>query len=365
MPRISEQRKPLYSQLEVVIRQGDTALTYDEAVEILGWEVQEKKDAETSIKNHDGQPVRFSRNAFNRPFSTAHALRCKQDHLNRMWKLNLENVVIGEYGNVLSGQHRLAGYILAVEEWRADPEAWSSEWETEPVYECSIAYGVKETPEVIRTFDNVKARTFADVLHTSPDFFGKRSPKERARLSRILSTAIRVLWKRIGRKYDERDSKLTHSEAAEWLARHDKLKKAVLKILELHHDGAITPLVNMGVASALFYLMASSETDGDRYRKNPSERRIDFSMWDKAMTFWAALASDTPLRSMLSTHCDTSLQERIALIVKAWNVSLVQSGFTDSDLALSYYQDSNGVSRLDEYPMVGGIDYAPDETTES
>jgi hypothetical protein len=106
-------------------------------------------------------------NCRNRPFTEAHAKTIAQEILNGRWELNLETIIISRTGIILSGQHRLVGFVLACEMWAKQFTHWKTRWPEEPYIEALVAVGGSEDANVIMTLDNVRPRSEADVIYTS------------------------------------------------------------------------------------------------------------------------------------------------------------------------------------------------------
>lgn len=365
-----------------------TALTAEGAMQLLGWEVVAVRDDSVLFTDLTGAHIRCSNNAHNRPFDRATSEQYAQDILNRHWKYNHENIIIGETGLVISGQHRLIGLILAVQYWKghgAQDESyhWKEKWPTEPTIDTSISFGCEETSDVIRTIDNVKPRSFADVLFTDGTFADK-TPQERKELCGMLDNAVRLIWDRTGEKKDPYAPSRTHSEGCDFIARHPRVKDAVKYIWNENqpekvnagtdNEKTIRPIgryIPPGTAAGLLYLMGTCGTDEADYRNAPvrSEKHVDFTHWDRAEEFWMLLGQ-TAKEMMEIRHAFTGLQsedgedkgtraEKIAIMVKAWNVFVggVNCYPTEEDLEL-LYKETEGGRVLNETPEVGGIDIA-------
>lgn len=293
----------LYPELKVVIRQGDNALTAKEFKEIIGWTVEDgtnKFGDDYVLKDMNGEKVRLTRNHGNRNFNEPWAITLAQDQLNKRWALNGETIVIGKKGNVLSGQHRGVGLILAEQESQGkNAEHWREKWGDKPVsMECIIVYGVDESPTVTRTLDNVRPRTLGDVLFSDPTMFGREPAKERNKLVKMVDNAVRTLWHRMGADLGAFSPRRTHSEALDFIQRHPHVLRAVKHIhQEDKEQKASRELLGPGTNAAFLYLMGCSNGEGERYHAarmegNANEKKLDWSMWDKACEFWTAVIKE-------------------------------------------------------------------------
>jgi len=317
--------------------------------------------------------VRCKYNSHNRPFDEQWCRALAQDILNRHWKDNGETIVIGKTGRVLSGQHRLIGLVLAGQRWSSDRQGkhWRQLWINEPVMDTTIQFGVDESPETVRTLDNTKPRTLADVLFTDAAVFGRLKRNERTPLCRMLQNCVRMLWSRTGARDDPFAPMQTHSEALEFLNRHDHVKKAVKTIWDIYKPSpqACGKRMAPGYASALLYLMGCSSSNGDEYRAadTQSEKKLKWSSWERAVEFWEKL-NDTedgslePARKALAGLVEKdslsvgSLPERMAILIKAWGVFVEGGNPETRDLKLHRETDDQGVVHLLDQPTIGGID---------
>jgi hypothetical protein len=157
-------RHVVYPEITVGKHIGPNALTAEQAKTLLLWETEEEYGArrledEPSLQKDDpkvtfgeryllkdssGQKVTCWNNSNNRPFSESWARAIAQDILNKMWRLNCETVIIGRTGQVLSGQHRLVGLVLAQQMRHGkNKDKWDTLWPDgeDPTLETLIAYG--------------------------------------------------------------------------------------------------------------------------------------------------------------------------------------------------------------------------------
>lgn len=363
-------------------------ITVEYAKELLGWtEEMPQSDASPGTKFGDAYlltderdvKVRCLNNTRNRPFEDSWSRRLAQDILNRHWLLNGESIIVGKSGQVLSGQHRLIALVLAYQLWSGDRQKhhWSEKWETEPVLESVVVFGVDEGSATTRTLDNVKPRTFADVLFTETGFFGKAKPGERKLLARMVDYAVKLLWHRTGEKKDAYSPHRTHSEGLEYIDRHKKILACVKHISEENVENAITKYISPGTAAGCMYLMAASKTDGDTYRlqDSRSEKKINMDGYDKAEEFWTLLGSGAPdfkhVRQALKPVTDTgeavvvSQEERLAILAKAWAAFFTSGKVRPSDVEIQKTTNDEGDSVLMEVPDFGGIDLGDPKAEDS
>lgn len=365
MPRLKSKSNILYPDVSVNVCVGDDALTCENAKDLLGWRSEDRHTKfydDYLFKDDTGGKVRCNNNHKNRPFDEGWSRHIAQDILNKRWKLNLETIIIGCFGNVLSGQHRLIALVLANQLWERY-EHWQEVWESPPTIETLVAFGADESNESTRTLDNVKPRTLGDVLFTT-DVFSQHRPKDRKRLTRMIDYAVRFLWKRTGASNNPFLPRRTHSEALEFIANHPKISECVNHIYNEDCNGSISKYISLGYASGLMYLMACSKSKRSKYQDNGfTEDSLDTSMWSTSASFWSDISggkSLSRLRISLKKAMDDEetvrIDERVALITKSWLAYSSGRPPSKSDCTLKYSRDDDGVRVLDENPRVGGID---------
>lgn len=373
----------IHPEVKVDMMTEDQAVTADMAREMIGWTEEEEGGEEFGedylLTDANGTKIRCTQNTRNRPLVEAWAKTLAQDILNHNWRFNGESIVIGNGGQVLSGQHRLVALILA-EQMRlgAQKGHWSRLWKGPVTIESVVVFGVEESADVTRTLDNVRPRTFADVLFCDPSVFRGLPSNERVALCKALDHTVKMLWHRTGASNSAFSPKRTHSEAIDFLMRHQRVVKALQFIHSLTNpkgeEGAkstnsflVKTYISKGYAAALFYLMATSDTDGDAYRNQDrvSEKKVDFSNWDKAEEFWRELSvpGKHELRYALAEYTNKETgngsptrAERICLICKAWNFFAQGTPYKAEDLKLEDWMDEDGFRHLSEDVSVGGID---------
>ncbi len=413
------ERKLVYKKLD--IREFSTASEHGPTTPewwkvVLKWETEEEAQ-ERQMKLYPGttkdnwafgdvyhcldrqkRKVRCWNNANNRPFDQGWCDDLIHTLLVGQWAgpltipgetVNGETVRISKYGMVLSGQHQGTACILADEDLQksrirmnqtvnstqsrvgqgqtttkidgpVESESEYPAWDGHEhvVLETIVITGMSEDERVLRTIDYVKPRSTADMLFTMP-LYRKRNSVERKELTRMLASALEMLWDRT----DTRGYK-THPEMAMFLDRHkghmlDAVEHVFMENLPFAEDGRLISklYVNAGHASAMAYLMGSSgpKTNSDVYRTlgPPAEKgldsqgkkfELDWSLWDHALLFWLLLAragSMDPKRKdlrfeivrkkiglLLTSDEDSENnqglggkpKEKLAVIAKAWDI---------------------------------------------
>jgi hypothetical protein len=336
-----------------------------------------------TLVDANGEKVMCWNNLRNRPLDEATYSKYGQDILNKGWEFNLETFIVSTTGNVVSGQHRGIGFVLACQMWARKDERgkhWREVWPEEPTIDMLVAFGFVENAKTLRTLDNVRPRTEADVFYTS-EFFIKQPNAAKKEMSRMLQVATDMLWKRTRAGNDSFTHYQTHSTSVDFVERHKRLLKCVEYLYDANSSEgrAISVLkLSAGECSAMMYLMGSSKTDGDTYHKpaeaaDRSEKKCDWTYWDRACEFWTLLAGKSgtmkPVVDALGMIRDPmkgeggSKDEQHAVIAKAWGQFLTDEGITD--IALNYIPEYNSDKTqvvgqtLQDWPEFGGIDKGP------
>lgn len=384
-------REVLYPDIEVKVYDGEGAMKYEEAMALLGWEVVD--EGAYKLLDVNKAKVNFRNNATNRPFRAGMAKRYMLEILRKVWYLNGETMVFDKYGFAQSAQHRLAGFILAVQAWRKEGGSkgkWGKYWKTEPRLECIVVWGIDPKPEIIRTLDQGQKRTYGDCIYQSGIFGDGTHPvslgegkdqvtlpamgdKLKVRLSNILAGATRLVWLRQGGKTVSDAPNFPVSEGMQFIEDHPKLIYAVARMLALEGGSGqggnrITKFLTLAYASALWYLMAASHTDPSEYATEGAAA-LDFKNEKKANEFWAAFASganldaDNPIhvvREMVrgvDAGSPTGRDEIVCMIARAFNHWMDGKKVKPRDIAIRRTTDSaTGKVKLAEWPRLGGID---------
>lgn len=432
-------RKAVYDKLGIVEYSSTSKhgpLTVDDAKTMLGWETEKEYKGRMVQESPGSKPEAWMfgefgptredtgriqpihcvntnkekvvcwNNANNRPFDMSWCEDLVHTILYGQWAgpltipgetVNGETVRISRYARVLSGQHQATALILADELLQksraqsgnaADPKYPFWNGHDHPVIETIVITGLSEDERVLRSIDYVKPRTTADMLYTM-ELFRKNTPVERKEMTRMLASAIDLLWTRTDTK-----GYRTHPEIVGFLERHKRLLRCVEHLfIENNAKGneweckkcrARFPTNNTGMckeegahdcirrearrisnlrlstghASALCYLMGCGTEKtteySDIYRNEspPSEANLDWGYWDRAKQFWTDLAASRDLikvRQALGQLVDSTpgsednqglggrAQEKFAIIAKAWeqykdHPASAGPPFTDEDL---------------------------------
>jgi len=409
-PEAKANGEVIYTEREVLPCWGPRALTYEKVKELLDLESEPeftarmvaqnpkiKKDAAkftdkvlakhkvvVLCEDEDGNKLVAWKNAHNRPFDKEWAFRFRQEFLNGQWQCNGEAFIIGQR-NVLSGIKRAVGFCLAVQAYRKDPKAWPL-CKGEPRWETVVSRGFPETPELIRTLDNVKPRTDADTIFSVGEFdhlslAGKRE------CSNMLGKATNFLWDRtgFGRKAPGQPKIYkTPSEDNAFRERHRKIYQAVKHVFEENAGRGISVMkLSPGLCAALLYLQGSGTSDAAAYRsvRPPREKGLDWSLWDKAKEFWTELAKagdekkkvrgsklHEAVKSGLTGLTDPNdpdsnaarLSEKLIVLAKAWDLFRQGKQVRTDSLAIDWVT-ANGETTLDpdQIQAFGAIDLGP------
>jgi hypothetical protein len=372
---LTESREVIYKEVLADVCVGDTAITADDAKELLGWEEVAGGELNYSkeIFSLAKKKVICRNNTINRTVYASVVLTLKQEILRRRWILNGEPIIVGKTGQLLNGQHTLLALILANQEWEADKERWAEYWETPPTIDKVVVSGIDEADQTVNTMDTCKPRSLVDVIGRS-EYFSKLPEGEGRAIARLIDNAISLLWHRTGAKLDAFAPRKTHSESMDFLARHSKIIEAAKHIYE--EDGKnkkIKRYLNPGYAAGLLYLMGSSDTDPEEYRKaaHRDESLLNWDKWDKACNLFVLLAAGgketSAIRHMIAQSIEEgalSVSERWAIIANSWLAYSQGKSITEAALRLQYTEDEDGVRHLTYHPSVGGIDLGDPSTAD-
>lgn len=361
--------------MEICLAKAGTALTAEQAKELLGWE-EETEDVKFGtdflLTDANGKKIRCYNNVTNRPISRTVYETLKQEHLRKRWRLNGESLIIGRSGLILNGQHTLVALILAAQEWNKGSETYQEWWATEPTMDKTIVYGIEESDDVVNTMDTCKPRTLAEVICRS-SFFSTLPKQARIEAARHADYAIRLLWKRTGANIDAFSVRRTHAESLAFLTSHQKIVAAVRHVMEEHgREKRFRWLMGPGYLAGFLYLMGCSTTDPHYYHPpgEPTEESLKWDNWDAACDFVVMLAAEaTEVKAVkkylleLEATGPLTTTDRWAVLVKAWNLFLDEKPITSSSLALKFKNDEDGIRHLIECPTTGGIDLGNNPAT--
>lgn len=361
----TEPRVVLYPEVKVSLCVGEKSLTCQAAKDLLGWTVQpddeDWSDSHT-LKDHDGKLVRLTNNVTNRPYYSSLAATYKQEILNGRWRLNGETIIVGKTGLILDSQHRLIAFVLAHQEWEADPTTYGDE----PTLPCIVVQGIDEDDTTVNTINTGKPRSLTDVIYRS-EYFDRMKANDRKACARITDHAVKMLWHRTGADADAFAPRRTHSESLDFINRHMTLLKCVKHIYEEDgEDKRIAKYLSPGYAAALMYLMLYSGSETDKYHKDRQEKKLKKTHEDKAEEFWVLLASGADklkaIRTSFSQLTDGgTLNEKLAILIKGW-LLFADDKPLGKQIELRYSVDEeSGIKTLLETPTVGGIDVGEPE----
>lgn len=392
------EKQVVHPDVKVELCVGEWALTPDKAKELMGYTEDPKEAAEHGCyeplyhSNRLKKDVYCYNNMHNRPLYMGRVEELIQEELNKRWQFNGEPIIIGQYGTVLNGQHQCVSLWEADAERQLNPTLWAEAWPGPVTIDKMILFGVEEKDEVINTMDTAKPRSLTDVIYRS-EVFAKMKAGDRRVVARMLDSAIRLLWERTGQKIDAFAPRRTHSEAMDWVLRHPRILRCVKHVYEEYRGNGLKKpkkgeaaaeakqasakrwevnnrMLGAGYAAALMYLMAAAETDYDAYHKQKvlTEKKINWSLWDKATEFWTRFSANDPTFKGLyeaigylrdpDTDGGGSLRDKVATIVKGWNVWVDGGEMKSRDLDLEdcYARNDAGYNVMVNVPVVGGID---------
>lgn len=360
-------------------------LGIEEAKELLGWE--ENPGGNLDFKDRflfidlNGKKIRCKFNPHNRPYKKDVMKAWMVEILRGKWQLNGETIIIGKYGNILSGQHRLIALVLAHQEWEKDQtrpkpdQLWAEVWgkDNPPTMSTFLVTGISEKDEVVNTQDTGKPRTFEDVLYRC-NWFSDKPEKERAQLAKVCDHAVRLVRERTAQnlEWNRRTGmastfKTPHSDCIEFVENHSRILECVRFINE-EREGKLKPLIGGGMAAGLLYLMGSAASDSDKYDQVNNEKALDWSLFDKACEFWVDfLGEEKSTEAIREALLDDRVlppgsggryaqEVKAALCVKGWNLYSDKKKITREGIELNIELNSEGIPTLAEVVITGGID---------
>jgi len=384
-------RPVIYPTPDCRLFDAEKPLTVQEAKDYLGWEEETEEikfGKDFLFKDKNGKKIRLHNNPNNRPFYMREA--CEpiiRTLLYRAdWKLNGETIIIGKTGLVENGQHQLVALVLA-EQVRTgeDGAKWRKFWKDEPItLQKFVVTGIDEDQATIDTMDTCKPRSLADVLYRS-GYFANLDMAKREQISKVMERALKFAWKRTGhfmRNNVWLDTVRTHPESMDWLKRHPKLVEAVKFVYDENQPDktgrepgeALPPpkiafrnSVGLGVAATLYYLMGCSATERDDYYTSeaPSDKKLNWSNWDKATEFWTLFANNEktlrPIREALASIVGADGEGKVApaiacaVLINAWNQWVDGGKLTVKNITPKLVQNPEDQSwKLAEKPVIGG-----------
>lgn len=347
----------------------------DMAKTMLGWTTEEQAGEtfgeDFLLKDREGKKVRQTNNIINRPLYQSNVEALLQEAMEGRWKFNGEPIIITDSGLIANGQHQLTMLVLGQQDVEANQERYATRWPDGLKIPKLVVKGVPESDEVLNTMDTGKPRSLTDVLFRS-DKLKHIKPHLRRSLANVLSFAVRVLWERTGamRATEAYNPKRTTGEMLDFLARHEKLIKAVEHVWAEDEHNALSKYIKAGTAGALMYMMACSQSDPDAYFKTRRETKLKFGLWEQAEKFFTLLRDNADLKPVRDAidgkkdpetgEANITTQERIALVIMGWRAFLANDTVKAKDLKLVYRPDEDtGEEHLAEFPTLGGIDLGP------
>lgn len=369
-----------YKEVTCVVASPETGgpITVEFAKEYLGWQVipDEDKETEPLFTDLEGKRIFCANNTRNRIFTESWSMSLAQELLQLKWRLNGETIVVGKTGEIISGQHRLIGLVLAEQLRQQDLDHWKTNWPDEVTMNTILVFGIEESDDVVNTTDGVKPRSFSDVLYRSELFTKYKDANKKKAMARACDNAVKVIWDRAGIKDDAYAPIRTHQEGMDFLYRHPKLLDCVSYVVNEEHKGSISGSIPIGSAGALCYLMGVCKSNPETYVSARAEASLDTDMIGKAQEFWMDYASQSvttlnalreSIKSLVNPTTgkdEGSFHEKTGLFIKAWNLYSAGKEVTKEAIKLKYVKnEETGTQVLDDHPLIGGIDIPPKKRT--
>lgn len=295
----------------------------------------------------------------NRPFDKTLCEGLMKIILTGKWVGNGANpFVINQLDILDNGNHRAIAHVWAQQLVNKLPATYADVWPGGKVeLDLLVVYGTDPSDKTVDIYDTGKPRGLDDVIYRS-EYFADVPDSQRKAMSRTAKAALSLVATRSSQP--NICPKRFHGDSMKFLQNHPRFLEAVRVISkEFEKDKIVRRYAPLGRATALFYMMATCRTDGDAYRlADPvSEALMDFSEWEKALTFWkltVGLAAETQMmRDAICALPDGgTTPQKLAIIIKGWRAFEAYGKVEKSDTELGYNSDQELIER----PLCGGID---------
>lgn len=372
---VTRKTEVVYDTVGVTLHTADSEegeLNVEQAMDLLGWseESENIKFDDLFLFKYDKRKIRCLNNLTNRPYRSSLMKKYMSEILRRKWKMNGETIIIDEKGMVQSGQHRLIGLIFAELARQEDPKKWAKYWKVPITIPALIVTGIDSSPETVDTIDQGAKRNHGDVFYRDRKF-EEVSDRDQAKMARILSYAVRLVWLRAGGLTVSYAPDFPVSESKEFSDNHPRILECVEHIWALEGGRKlknISTYVSMGYAAGLMYLMGAGTTDFNSYDEaHPrTEEGISFDLFELAEKFWEIfIIKGSPLEVLrkrlvnISAGGSQGRDEICGTIIKAWHKFSDDPTYTltAEDIQLRTVEDPDtGAVEIDETPRIGGID---------
>ena len=338
----------------------DDPITVDKAKTLLGWEEEVKGNfgGDFLLTDLRGIRIRCNNNTNNRPYYHSLALMYAREMLEGKWKLNGEPVTTDDDFQIVSGQHRLIGVVLADQMRLIDKTEGlvPFNWKNGVTFPTVLVTGIDSDDETVNTVDCGKKRSTHDALYRT-EMFAPFPQSDRKAIAVLTARALKLVWSRAGVNtvYSPLRS---HTESIAFVTRHQKLIKAANFMHTEDGGKRLCKLFPLGSTTGLLYLFGTSTSDSQVYHEvlPYDEENLDFEKWQEAERFFSLIAqsggaSMNYLRKALAKITEDVFAGKCNwevastdLLVKAWSVYVSGKPITE-----------HTVSKCDEY-KVGGID---------
>lgn len=369
----NKKKELVYPEPKAELYFGDEALTVQAAKDLLGW-IEEPEgedwgeDYSKEVFKLIGIKVRMTNNISNRIIVMSALKKYVQDILECCWKFNMDSIVIGKFGQIMSGQHRLIAFIIAEYMRLKHPEHWSKKHPKELTLECLIGCGVEETDDVFRTLNTGATATVADTLFRS-QMLASVPMEDRKAVAKTLERSTNILWDRMGYRADLWAPEKTTSESYMLIEDHPSLLECAIHINKLSKEKTFdNRRIPAGSATALMYLMATSGSDGEeyhvaRYKGKASEKLLNLERYQTAEEFFKGIfLSESEYEGVWAQLAqyvteNVSTEILIATLCNSWNIMLTGDPLSDVSVSIGQIENSDPPQfYLTERYLVGGVD---------
>ena len=367
MPKARKPKK-IYEEITA----GVTVVKYKQAVELLGLQVaaEEKPFEEPFTKICDGRTVVCTNNTKNRPFNQKRSIELALIILSNQWVMNGEPIIVGEYGQVLNGQHRLFAIVFAYWMIMCDTEGQFSISADDLEIQTFMVLGISEDPKVVNTMDTGRRRSTSDAIIASGLLDDYKPSKGIAKLaSKGLENCLRWLWPRIHVESESFTTKRNHLDSIQFLRDHPRLIELVVSLSKVQaKKRAVTEacgIGSFGLVCGLAYLMATNLTDPAKY--NGKGETCNYDAWDKSFEFWMAIAESEKIMLPMNGKMGDARRNcggfgvdycMLQLWIQAWKCFSQEDKIDKAKIKLRWSKpDEDGFKTCLTEEFIGGLDY--------
>lgn len=223
--------------------------------------VTEVVETLTSVQ---AQEILAEHNNRNRPMRPGLARQWRDEILRGKWMENGDPIVFDADGELVEGQHRLQGLVLAAQQFELNPTYYKTNFDVKTVPVLNnvvIVRGID--PASADTLGIGQKRTNADIVYRKHMFENVDDIKDAVvkRWSRNLATAARLVWLRSGGAMFEEIKRCPPTELLDFIENHPQLKDWTRFVddTEAGSEKYVTTYIAQAPMIALLYLTSNKE----------------------------------------------------------------------------------------------------------